>query len=75
MRSRERTTEAKVVGIARGRAWRTLAGRGAGGGELAIRAPDTVVIHVGQELAQDNPGSWMEGAPDEPAKNSKPAVL
>jgi hypothetical protein len=52
MRSRERTTEAKVVGIARGRAWRTLAGRGAGGREPAIRAPDTVVIHVGQELAK-----------------------
>ena len=51
MRSRERTTEAKVVGIARGRAWRTLAGRGAGGRELAIRSTGTVVVHVGQELA------------------------
>jgi hypothetical protein len=52
MRSRERTTEAKAfLGFARGRAWRTLAGRGAGGRELAIRSTGTVVVHVGQELA------------------------
>jgi hypothetical protein len=48
MRSCERTTEAKVVGIARGRAWRTLAGRGASAGHAGISIPvglQHIVVH------------------------------